>query len=283
MHHPRARSRREAAEQAPRRRPEVLRLLGRLPRTAPTAARPRHSAAMRRAAATVAASCRPDRRGVVGVAHAAASARSCCDVDDLGVRRAVREQLARACPCRRSAPPSSTTIWSASTMLDTRWATMITVASAVTGCSAARSRASVARSSAENESSNRKIAGRAQQRARDREPLALAAGDVRAALRDRRLEALAASPRRSRSPARPRARPTAPRRSRRGCRSAGCSRPCRRTGTAAAAPRRSAPTASSGSSSRTSTPSTQHRAAGRRRRAAGSARAAWSCPRRCSR
>ena len=43
----------------------------------------------------------------------------------------------------------------ASTIVETRWATISTVASRVVGLSAARRRASVARSSAENESSNR--------------------------------------------------------------------------------------------------------------------------------
>ena len=40
-------------------------------------------------------------------------------------------------------------------IVETRWATITTVASRVVGFSAARSRASVARSSAENESSKR--------------------------------------------------------------------------------------------------------------------------------
>ena len=48
---------------------------------------------------------------------------------------------------------SSTTIWSACMMVPTRWATMITVASAVCVCRAARSLASVVKSSAEKLSS----------------------------------------------------------------------------------------------------------------------------------
>ena len=46
-------------------------------------------------------------------------------------------------------------MWSAVAMVDTRWATMITAASEVWGFSAARRRASVVRSRAENESSNK--------------------------------------------------------------------------------------------------------------------------------
>ena len=46
-------------------------------------------------------------------------------------------------------------MWSACLIVETRWATMITVASVAWVARAARSRASVAKSSAENESSNR--------------------------------------------------------------------------------------------------------------------------------
>ena len=58
-------------------------------------------------------------------------------------------------PRSTTTPSSSTRITSASRIVDTRWATISTVASRVTGRSAARSRASVARSRAEKESSNR--------------------------------------------------------------------------------------------------------------------------------
>ena len=86
----------------------------------------------------------------------------------------------------------------------------------------------------------------ADQRPGDRQPLPLTAGDVGAALGDRRVQ-----------PARHlldevtrlgdlQARPTAPRRWRPGCRSAGCSPPFRRTGTASAAPARSAASSWSG-------------------------------------
>ena len=50
---------------------------------------------------------------------------------------------------------SSTTITSAARMVEIRCATITTVDSAMTGASAARSRASVATSRAENESSKR--------------------------------------------------------------------------------------------------------------------------------
>ena len=76
------------------------------------------------------------------------------DSDDLPVGRAG----ASSSPCvprPTMRPSSSTRIWSASMMVDTRWATTTFTASMMTGASAARSRASVARSSAENESSKR--------------------------------------------------------------------------------------------------------------------------------
>ncbi len=59
------------------------------------------------------------------------------------------------CRDRRPRPSSSTRIWSARTMVETRCATTTVTASLVTGANAARSRASVARSRAENESSKR--------------------------------------------------------------------------------------------------------------------------------
>src|SRR2546430_2491314 len=62
-------------------------------------------------------------------------------------------------------------------IVETRWATINDVVVAVSGASADRRRASVLRSRAENESSNRKIPG-------DRQALALATGHVRAALAD---------------------------------------------------------------------------------------------------
>ena len=58
-------------------------------------------------------------------------------------------------PRSTTTPSSSTRITSASRIVETRWATISTVASRVTGRRAARSRASVARSRAEKESSNR--------------------------------------------------------------------------------------------------------------------------------
>ena len=63
------------------------------------------------------------------------------------------------------------------------------------------------------------------------------------------------APRRSRAPARPRARATAPRRSRPAGRTRGWTARCRRTGTASAGRARSGSTAGPGSSARTSTPS----------------------------
>ena len=119
-------------------------------------------------------------------------------------------------------PSSRTTIRSACMIVPTRWATMITVAPPSSRSRAARSRASVAKSSAEKLSSKTKMSGALDERAGDREPLALAARDVRAALGDRRLEAALHRRRRSRGPARSRARATARRRSPPRRRSAGC-------------------------------------------------------------
>ena len=86
-------------------------------------------------------------------AHAAASTPSCESTISAYGRQDSRSSSWRPMPT--TSPSSSTTIWSASTMVDTRWATMSTAASRVIGRRAARSRASVPRSSAENESSNR--------------------------------------------------------------------------------------------------------------------------------
>lgn len=78
-------------------------------------------------------------------------------------------------------------IWSASRIVETRWATTTTVESPVVSSGALRSRASVATSRAENESSKTKIFG-SRQRPGDAEPLPLSAGEVRAALGDTRLK-----------------------------------------------------------------------------------------------
>ena len=98
--------------------------------------------------------------------------------------------------------------------------------------------------------------GLAHQRPGDGEPLALAAGDVAAALLDAGLEAAGHGPARSRRPGRPRAPPTSPPRWRRACRSGGCWRPCpeNRYGLCGTSPIWFH--SKSGSSSRTSTPST---------------------------
>ena len=91
-------------------------------------------------------------RGSRLLAHAASSAGS-CERDDLGVGRAGLDQLVVR------AEPTCAVVEDQDLVgvddVDTRWATMITVDSRVIGPSAARSRASVARSSAENESSKR--------------------------------------------------------------------------------------------------------------------------------
>ena len=110
---------------------------------------------MPRAAATVSASCRARIvGGFVGALMPTASRAACWD-STISTYVGQSASSSACVPMPTTRPSSSTTIWSASAMVDTRWATITTVASAVTGFSAARSRASVARSSAENESSNR--------------------------------------------------------------------------------------------------------------------------------
>ena len=84
---------------------------------------------------------------------------------------------------------SMTTIWSAFMIVATRWATTISVASAelpVERGPEPSVRRDVERREAVVEDVDR---GALDERPGDREPLALAAGDVRAALGDRRLEA----------------------------------------------------------------------------------------------
>jgi hypothetical protein len=76
-------------------------------------------------------------------------------------------------------------------IVDTRCATISTAASAVAGLSAARSRASVAASRTEKQSSNRNRPGRFTSALGDRQPLPLTAGDVGAALIDRGCGAVA--------------------------------------------------------------------------------------------
>ena len=88
--------------------------------------------------------------------------------------------------------------------------------------------------------------GLADQRPGDRQPLALPARHVGAALLDPRVQPAGHGRARSRRPARPRAPPTSLPRSRRACRTAGCSRPCPRRGTAAAGRGRSCSTARRG-------------------------------------
>ena len=140
-------------------------------------------------------------------------------------------------------PASRTTIWSAWRMVLTRWATMITVASAVSGASAARS-ARVGGVVERRERVVEQVDLRlVHERPGDGEALALTAGDVGAALGDRGVEAVGHRARRSRGPGRSRAPATAPRRWRRVAVAQVAWRPCRRTGTAAAAPGRSPPTA----------------------------------------
>src|SRR5262249_51647882 len=95
-----------------------------------------------------------DESGVVGRGTHAASSAVTCDA----TISAYVGQVSSNCLCVPSptvCPSSSTRIWSAWMIVDTRCATITFAASRVYGASAARRRASVARSSAENESSKR--------------------------------------------------------------------------------------------------------------------------------
>ena len=64
--------------------------------------------------------------GLHTLAHAAASSRCCCDSTISTYVGQRLEQLVVRARCRRRGPSSRTTMWSASTMVDTRWATTMT-------------------------------------------------------------------------------------------------------------------------------------------------------------
>ena len=153
-------------------------------------------------------------------------ARSVCDVDDLGVGRARRDELVvRAAADDRAAVEHDDLIGVA----DARDALRDDDHRRRSRCAARAQRAGAPRSRGRAPRTSRRTGtppgSRSSARAID-EPLALAARDVRAALRDRRVELLRHRRDEVPAPARPRARPTARRRSRRGCRSAGSSRRC---------------------------------------------------------
>ena len=200
-------------------------------------------------------------------------------------RRSARSRAARRA-CRRPtiSPSSSTRIWSASTMVDTRCATMIIVASVDLAVAAlARSRASVA-SVERRERVVEDVDLRAlHERTRDREPLALAARDVGAALGDRRLEPLGHLGDEvlglrdlERMPELLVGRVGL------AVAQVGCDG-ARRTGTRFCGTRPIRDHSRSGSSSRTSTPSTSTAPAGRVEQARQQVRRAWSCRRPCCR
>ena len=125
---------------------------------------------------------------------------SCRLLAFLGLRRRrSRRRSGRSGPaavraaCRRSCRLSSTRIWSAWRMLATRWATTIIAALGEPRCER-RAQPCLGREVERRERVVEQVDCRvAQQRARDREPLALAARDVRPALGDRRRRAAPAS------------------------------------------------------------------------------------------
>ena len=144
-------------------------------------------------------------------------------------------------------PSSSTTIRSASRIVETRWATITTVASRGHRPQR-RPQPGVGGQVERGERVVEEVdLGPADHRPGDGEPLPLAAGDVGAALGDRRRRGRRASrATKSRGLGDLAARPRSPRRWRRACRSAGWRRRCRRRGRPAAAPGRSATTAARG-------------------------------------
>ena len=139
-------------------------------------------------------------------------------------------------PMPTISPSSSTRIWSASAIVATRWPTMITAPSRYRP----PARPAAGRRWPRRARRTSRRTGRSpalHQRAGDRQALPLPAGDVGAALGDRRVE-LPGMPRtKSAAWAISQRLPRAPRRWRRACRSAGCWPPCRRTGTASAGTR----------------------------------------------
>ncbi len=139
----------------------------------------------------------------VAFAHAAAPALSCDSTISAYVGQ-VSSSSCVACRRRRSAPSSSTTIWSASTIVETRWATTIT-----RGVGGDRlQRRPQPGVGAEVERRERVVEqvdlGPPHERAGDREPLPLAAGDVACRPGRSARRGPPASPRRSRAPGRSR-------------------------------------------------------------------------------
>ena len=110
--------------------------------------------------------------------------------DDLAVDLAACRISSRWVPMPTTRPSSRTMIRSASMTVVTRWATMITVASAVSFRSAARSCASVLKSRAEKRVVEDVDLGLPDERPGDGQALLLPAGQVRPALGDHRLEAV---------------------------------------------------------------------------------------------
>ena len=156
------------------------------------------------------------------VAHRAASSGAQLRGDDLGVGRAASRAARGGCRGPTTWPSSSTRIWSASMMVDTRWATMTTVASAVCG----RERGAQPGVGGQVERGERVVEQvdlRAGAPAPGRWPGAGAGRPTRSRRPGRSgRRARRAWPARSRRPGRSRAPPTAPRRWRRRRRSAGC-------------------------------------------------------------
>jgi hypothetical protein len=109
-------------------------------------------------------------------------------LDDLAVQLG-RSAARRACRARRR-PSSSTTISSASAIVDRRCAMTIVVRPAITSRSASLISCSVVASTDEVASSRIRMRGSARKRARDRDALALAARERQAALADARVVAV---------------------------------------------------------------------------------------------
>ena len=134
---------------------------------------------------------------------------------DVAVDGARRDQLARACRARRSAPLSSTTISSASEIVESRCAMMIVVRPRITSRRPCLICASVVASTDAVASSRISTRGSTIERARDRDPLALASRERDPALADHRVVAVRKPLDELAAPARARRRARSPRRSRR--------------------------------------------------------------------
>ena len=191
--------------------------------------------------------------------------------EELGEGAAEADQVLRAGPFSTMRPSRSTTARSATRIVESRWPAISTVRPATAGPQGRDEVALGLGVDGRHRVVEDDHARLCDQRARERDALALTAREVDAALADQRVVAVAAARRRTRPP-RPSRRRRAPRPSRRrGARRAGCRAAASRTARASAS--RARPTARSSASASVAAvdPADQHRARrwGRRSAAAG--------------